>query len=129
VSVQSNGARPDRAAPFVPYAITGSIWYQGESTRADGMQYFYKKQAMIEGWREVWEKPNQPFYFVQIAPYQYGQDDPHQLPMLWEAQNRVETDIEHTGMVVSRDIGNLNDIHPTNKQDVGLRLANNHRRH
>ena len=110
--------------PFVPYAITGSIWYQGESNRADGMQYFYKKKAMIEGWREVWEKPNLPFYFVQIAPYQYGQDDPHQLPLLWEAQARVETDIEHTGMVVISDIGDISNIHPKNKQDVGLRLAN-----
>ncbi|MEM9019085.1 MAG: sialate O-acetylesterase [Planctomycetota bacterium] len=111
-------------APLVPYAIKGSIWYQGEANRADGMEYFYKTRALVEGWREVWENPELPYYFVQIAPFRYGNDDPNRLPELWEAQSRVEREINHTGMVVISDIGNINDIHPKNKQDVGLRLAN-----
>lgn len=111
-------------APFVPYAIKGSIWYQGESNRADGMAYFYKTKALVEGWREVFENSDLPYYFVQIAPFKYGNDDPLQLPELWAAQNRVEREIDQTGMVVISDIGNIDDIHPKNKQDVGLRLAN-----
>jgi sialate O-acetylesterase len=111
-------------APFVPYTIRGSIWYQGESNRKDGAKYFYMTKALLAGWRKNWERPDLPYYFVQIAPFQYGNDNPYELPALWEAQARVENEIEHTGMVVVSDIGNLQDIHPTNKQDVGLRLAN-----
>lgn len=111
-------------APFVPFTIRGSIWYQGEANRKDGMKYFYMTKALLAGWRENWERPDLPYYFVQIAPFQYGNDNPYELPALWEAQARVEKEIEHTGMVVVHDIGNLQNIHPTNKQDVGLRLAN-----
>lgn len=111
-------------APFVPFTIRGSIWYQGEANRRDGMMYFHKTRALLLGWRELWDRPDLPYYFVQIAPFQYSNDNPYELPALWEAQARVEKEIEHTGMVVVSDIGNLQDIHPTNKQDVGLRLAN-----
>ena len=111
-------------APIAPYTIRGSIWYQGESNRRDGMLYFYKTQALLKGWRQIWQQDDLPYYFVQIAPYQYGNDNPDELPVFWEAQSRIETDIDHTAMVVIHDIGDLKDIHPRNKQDVGLRLAN-----
>jgi sialate O-acetylesterase len=109
--------------PFVPYTIKGSIWYQGEANRADGMMYLHKTRALLAGWREQWERPDLPYYFVQIAPFKYGTENPYYLPKLWEAQAAIEEQVDHTGMVVVNDIGNTEDIHPTNKQDVGARLA------
>ena len=110
--------------PFIPYTIKGSIWYQGESNRARGIQYLDYTRAQLLGWREHWEQPDLPYYYVQIAPYQYSDDHPHELPRFWEAQAEIEKQIANTGMVVVSDIGNLKDIHPTNKQGVGKRLAN-----
>jgi len=111
-------------APVVPYAIRGALWYQGESNNGEGMLYFEKKKALIEGWRKLWNDPNMPFLFVQLAPYDYtGKPETTSgLPGIWEAQ--VATlKIPHTGMAVTVDISALKDIHPRNKQDVGKRLA------
>ena len=108
--------------PLVPFAIRGAIWYQGESNHAEGMLYYNKMQALINGWREVWNQGEFPFLFVQIAPYHYGNESPSILPIFWEAQNK-SLEIPNTGQVVIHDIGNLNNIHPKNKQDVGGRLA------
>lgn len=107
---------------LVGYPIRGAIWYQGESNHVEGMLYFEKKKALIQGWRELWGQGDFPFYFVQIAPFQYGNEDPTILPTFWEAQAAVQT-LPKTGMVVINDIATLNDIHPPNKQDVGDRLA------
>ena len=108
---------------FVGYPLRGAIWYQGESNRADGMMYYEKKKALINGWRGLWEQGDFPFYFVQIAPFQYGNDRPDELAELWEAQTRT-LELPNTGMIVISDVGNLKDIHPKNKQAVGARLAN-----
>lgn len=107
---------------LVGFPIRGAIWYQGESNHGEGMLYLEKKRALIGGWRELWKQGEFPFYFVQIAPYQYGNEDPTILAKFWEAQQAVQS-IPKTGMVVINDIATLNDIHPPNKQDVGLRLA------
>jgi sialate O-acetylesterase len=106
----------------VGYPIRGAIWYQGESNHGEGMLYLEKKRALIGGWRELWKQGEFPFYYVQIAPYQYGSEDPAILATFWEAQAAVQS-IPNTGMVVINDIATLSDIHPPNKQDVGLRLA------
>ena len=108
--------------PLVPYAIRGAIWYQGESNRGDGKLYFAKMQALIDGWRKVFNNPEMPFYFVQLAPYNYG-SQPDLLALIWEAQSEVTQKVPNTGMAVINDIGNLKDIHPRNKQEVGRRLA------
>ena len=108
-------------APLVPYGIRGALWYQGESNNGEAMLYFEKKKALIGGWRSVWDKPDLPFYFVQLAPYRYG-GDPKNLAGIWEAQTATLS-VPHTGMAVTVDIGNVKDIHPKNKQDVGKRLA------
>lgn len=108
--------------PLVPFAIRGAIWYQGESNHSEGMLYYHKMRALIGGWRQVWNQGEFPFLYVQIAPYQYGNESPSILPIFWEAQNK-SLDIPNTGQVVIHDIGNLQDIHPKNKQDVGARLA------
>ncbi len=108
--------------PIVGFPIRGAIWYQGESNHGEGLLYLEKKKALIGGWRELWGQGDFPFYYVQIAPFQYGNEDPTILAKFWEAQAAVQT-IPKTGMVVINDIATLNDIHPPNKQDVGLRLA------
>ena len=109
---------------LVPYAIRGAIWYQGESNLRDGMLYHEKMKALINGWREVWAQGDFPFYFVQLAPFNYGgwHASPFFLPQIWEAQMATLA-VPHTGMAVTTDIGNLKDIHPRNKQEVGRRLA------
>jgi len=106
--------------PLLPFAIRGAIWYQGESNNGEGMLYYEKMRALITGWREVWNDPTMPFYFVQLAPYRYRQPD--QLPGIWEAQSAV-LEVAGTGMAVTTDIGNVADIHPRNKQEVGRRLG------
>ncbi|MBI1373260.1 MAG: 9-O-acetylesterase [Phycisphaera sp.] len=108
--------------PIVGYAMRGAIWYQGESNHNEGMLYYEKKKALIGGWRDIWGVGAFPFYFVQIAPFQYGNEDPTVMGAFWEAQARC-LDIPNTGMVVTSDIATLQNIHPPNKQDVGHRLA------
>ena len=116
--------------PLVPYAIRGAIWYQGESNLRDGKRYHKKMKALINGWREAWGQGDFPFYFVQLAPFNYtkrfnnrAQNAGHFfLPRIWEAQTATLA-LPNTGMAVTTDIGNLTDIHPRNKQEVGRRLA------
>jgi sialate O-acetylesterase len=117
--------------PFTRLGIRGAIWYQGEANRNDGLIYTKKMEALINGWRSVWELGNFPFYYVQLAPYNYGYllDDEEsdtldfdRLPLIWEAQLQA-LKIPNTGMAVTTDITNLYDIHPRNKKDVGYRLS------
>ncbi len=109
--------------PLVPFGIRGAIWYQGESNRGQGVAYEQRMHALINGWRSVWGQGDFPFLYVQLAPYRYGPSDPQfLLPQIWEAQTKVLA-MKNTGMAVTTDITNLSDIHPTNKQDVGKRLA------
>jgi len=108
--------------PLIPFAIKGAIWYQGESNRYDGLLYRSIFTGMIENWRHDWNQGDFPFYFVQIAPYTY-QDD-YSTGLLREAQEYAMKKLPNTGMAVTMDIGNLKNIHPGNKVDVGNRLAN-----
>jgi sialate O-acetylesterase len=110
-------------AGLVPFAIRGAIWYQGESNRNDGMLYLEKTEALVQGWRDAWGLGDFPYYAVQLAPFIYGGDS-KVLPGIWEAQAHIPHRIRNSGYTVINDIGDLKDIHPTNKQDVGLRLAN-----
>ena len=107
--------------PLVPFALRGAIWYQGESNLGDGPLYTERMRALIAGWRELWGLGDFAFYFVQIAPFNYG-GNPETEAVFWEAQAAAQS-IPNTGMAVINDIGDLSDIHPTNKQDVGKRLA------
>ncbi|MGH7980107.1 MAG: sialate O-acetylesterase, partial [Limisphaerales bacterium] len=108
--------------PLLPLAMRGVIWYQGEANESDGLKYYQRMKALIGGWRKIWGEGDFPFYFVQIAPWNYG-DNPENLAKLWEAQTLAADTIPNTGMAVINDIGNLKNIHPTDKQDVGHRLA------
>ena len=112
-------------APIIDFRVTGTIWYQGETNviQNNGLAYTGKMKALIEGWRRVFDNESMPFYFVQIAPWNNGRYADGQLPALWEAQCAT-LKMPNTGMAVTTDIvHNLGDIHPSNKHDVGDRLA------
>jgi sialate O-acetylesterase len=108
-------------APIVPYGIRGVVWYQGESNRRRPEQYRRLFPALIVQWRDAWGLGDFPFYYVQIAPFRYG-GDRGEAAALREAQLRTLA-VPGTGMVVTTDIGDPDDIHPRNKQEVGRRLA------
>ena len=110
-------------APLIPYAIRGAIWYQGESNLDRAYQYRTLFPAMIANWRSEWKQGNFPFGFVQIAPYRYKGQNPENYPELCEAQTMTLKSSPNTGMAVTADIGDVGNIHPKNKQEVGRRLA------
>jgi len=103
--------------PIIPYAIKGSIWYQGESNAGQARLYRTLFPAMIADWRTRWNQGNFPFLFVQIAPFN-GQP-----PEIREAQLLTLAKSKNTAMTVITDVGNATDIHPTRKEPVGQRLA------
>ena len=109
-----------RIAPVAPYAIRGAIWYQAESncgTGEDPRDYAYKMRALINGWRSVWNRPDLPFYYVQLPQWRS-----YAWTYAREEQRRA-MDVKNTGMAVTGDLDFHNDIHPPNKIDVGERLA------
>src|SRR6185312_15363738 len=108
-------------APITNFPIAGAIWYQGESNIPNADTYEETFSEMLHAWREIWKK-DFPFYFVQIAPFNYGKG--YGSAQVREAQLQTYRHVPNTGMVVVTDItGDTNDIHPKDKQDVGKRLA------
>ena len=104
--------------PIIPYNIKGSIWYQGENNVSRFKEYETLFPAMIKDWRNKWSS-DFPFYFVQIAPF----ENYNGLSSSLRNVQRKTLKVEKTGMVVTLDIGEIDDIHPSNKHDVGYRLA------
>lgn len=111
--------------PLKRLQFTGALWYQGESNRYDSAMYTRLCAALIRNWRTLLESPQLPFYYVQVAPYNWGQNDTtlNEYAFLREAQANIRNVVPYTGMVVTMDIANPADIHPRNKQEVGYRLA------
>ena len=107
--------------PLIPYTFKGFLWYQGESNVDNPQQYKSFLTSLVENWRAQWGD-QLPFYFVQIAPCGTYEDYEKSYE-LREAQRKA-LDINNTSMVVTSDIGEVDNIHPANKQEVGLRLAN-----
>ena len=107
-------------SPMIPFHIAGVIWYQGESNTINAYAYKELLSGLIKSWRSKWEY-DFPFYFAQIAPYRY--EKPFEGVDVREAQRKV-LEVPNTGMVILSDIGDTLNIHPKNKQDVGLRFAN-----
>ncbi|SHF19779.1 sialate O-acetylesterase [Fodinibius roseus] len=107
--------------PIIPYGIKGAIWYQGETNRDRAKEYRSLFPDMIRSWREEWGISDFPFYFVQIAPYSY--DGSNMSAFLREAQLKTMQKVSHSGMAVTMDIGEKNNIHPAKKIPVGERLS------
>lgn len=108
-------------APLTSFNIAGALWYQGESNVVTADTYGKLLTTMIGAWRQAWGRTF-PMYYVQIAPYTYGTKD--HAGVLREQQASVQ-DLGGTGMVVISDLVNdTTDIHPKDKHDVGIRLAN-----
>lgn len=109
--------------PVVPYSLAGVLWYQGESNRDHASSYGVLLKTMIESWRKDFGK-ELPFYQVQIAPHTYNAND-NGPALVREHQEWISRTVPATGMVVVSDcVADIKDIHPTDKQSVGLRLAN-----
>lgn len=111
--------------PLLKVPVKGVIWYQGESNAGRALQYQRLFPLLIKDWREQFNNPDMPFYFVQLANYMQRAEEP--APSEWaelrEAQLLTLKNVPNTGMAVTIDIGEANDIHPKNKQEVGARLA------
>lgn len=109
--------------PLVPYALRGILWYQGENNVDRPQEYAPLFQSMIGSWREHLGQGDLPFFWVSIAPFAYPADPTGlRAASLREAQASALT-LSETGQALTIDIGNPTDIHPTNKQEVGRRLA------
>lgn len=108
--------------PIAGYGIRGAIWYQGESNRNEPSQYQQLLPDMVENWRFVWSVGEFPFYFVQIAPFDYGPTGLNSA-YLREAQLKASTAIPNIGMACIMDCGEKDIIHPSDKAAAGDRLA------
>jgi sialate O-acetylesterase len=110
-------------APLIKYTIKGALWYQGETEagRAQGQIYGEALMTLVQDWRRAFAQGDFPFYWVQLANYGNAQKNGHWM-RVQEGQVRA-TALRNTGVAIINDIGNATSIHPTNKQDVGRRLA------
>lgn len=115
--------------PVMGYGIKGVIWYQGESNYERPDRYEDLFPAMVSSWRKNWDNGDFPFYYAQIAPYNYAQLPPNHIggkynsAYLREAQRKSLAKIPNSGMAVLLDIGEEKSIHPANKKQGGQRLA------
>ncbi|RVU02037.1 sialate O-acetylesterase [Mucilaginibacter limnophilus] len=110
--------------PFQDLSVKGFIWYQGESNNLDSTLYTHLSTAMLQSWRKDFEQGDLPFYFVQMTPYKWNNNDStaNWYAKFREAQEAI-LKVKNTGMAVTMDIGEPDNIHPLNKKDVGVRLG------
>jgi sialate O-acetylesterase len=109
--------------PLTKYAVRGAIWYQGEGNTGLPGAYRDLMGTLIGSWRSAWEQPDMPFLFVQLANYMARRDEPMESAWAELREAQLKTlELPATGMAVAIDIGEAEDIHPRNKQDVGRRL-------
>lgn len=109
-------------APIIPFTMRGVIWYQGEANVHKAQQYRVLFPKMIESWRNAWQQGDFPFYYVQIAPWNYSETQISASAELRDAQLSA-MNLPNVGMVVTMDIGCIEYIHPPKKKHVGERLA------
>lgn len=113
--------------PFQNFTVKGFLWYQGESNSRQPKPYKNYMKDLVSSWRTQWKNYNLPFYFVQIAPFDYTiykKGNPFQPNLLREAQLKISQEIKNTGIVITTDAGNCNDIHPSKKEIIAKRLSN-----
>ncbi|MEJ2006256.1 MAG: sialate O-acetylesterase, partial [Cyclobacteriaceae bacterium] len=112
--------------PIIKFPIKGVLWYQGESNAGGEDAFIYRDQfkTMINDWRNLWDIGEFPFLWVQLANFMAPDEQPAESDwaVLRESQSAA-LELPNTAEAVIIDIGEANDIHPRNKQDVGLRLA------
>ena len=108
--------------PMVGYGMRGAIWYQGESNRNEAAEYRKLMPGLIENWRSLWGIGDFSFYYVQIAPFDYGTDGLSSA-YLREAQLKASTALKNTGMACIMDVGEKDCIHPAHKETGSKRLA------
>ena len=109
-------------SPIIPYRIKGVLWYQGEENRLRAWQYRKLFPALIEDWRKNWNQGSFPFYFAQIAPFEYTDEQENLAAELREAQLLTMQTVINTGMVATTDIGEVDNIAFGNKSVVANRL-------
>jgi len=107
--------------PFIGYNIKGSIWYQGESNRVKPTQYLALFTAMVKDWRSSWGVGEFPFYYLQLAPFNYGKG--LSSAYLREAQTKALKQVPNCGMAILLDAGEEKNIHPSDKKAAGVRLG------
>lgn len=112
-------------APLLNYPVKGVIWYQGEANTDQANEYTGLFKALITDWRAKWKQAHLPFLFVQLANFMEPATHPTESnwAALRQAQFNILSQVPQTGMAVTIDLGEWNDIHPLNKLDVGKRLA------
>ncbi len=116
--------------PVIGYGIKGCIWYQGETNYIEADKYEELLPTMVNEWRTLWDQGDFPFYYAQIAPFDYSvfkpledREEKHNSAYLRDAQRKAEAKIPNSGMVVLMDIGEETSIHPMKKKVGGERLA------
>ncbi|MBR5043110.1 MAG: endonuclease/exonuclease/phosphatase family protein [Bacteroidales bacterium] len=113
-----------QVCPLVPYTFKGMLWYQGESNQDRPNQYVRLQKEYVAMMRELFRNPEAPFYYVQIAPYNYSNPDGFTYGYFCESQQKSLDVIPHSGMATTIDLGEYGSIHPGKKKEVALRLAN-----
>lgn len=125
VEQRSTGFYNGMIAPLKNYAIRGAIWYQGESNTGRYHEYGDLLVSLIDDWRTLWQQPELPFLIVQLP--NFLRELPYPSDGHWaymrEKQQDVTQTVPHTGLAVTIDVGEWNDIHPLNKKDIGYRLS------
>ena len=106
--------------PLIGYGIKGVLWYQGEANRPNANEYEKIVNTMVTSWREQWNIGDFPFYYAQIAPFNYGKNN---AAFLREAQLKSSQSLQNAEMVVTLDVGDCTQIHPSKKREVGKRLS------
>ena len=114
-----------KIAPLVPYAIRGAIWYQGEANAGQGHLYHLQLSTLVKDWRARWGEGDFPFAWVQLPNFHAAQKEPvEDTGWVLVREGMLKTlELPHTGMAITTDIGEADNIHPQNKQEAGKRLA------
>jgi sialate O-acetylesterase len=111
-------------APMLNYCIKGVVWYQGESNTSRAFEHYDLFKLLIKDWRDNWQQGDFPFLYVQLPNFVEVNEETTQYDWAYFRESQLKAlAIPNTGMAVTIDIGQYNDIHPLNKKDVGYRLA------
>jgi sialate O-acetylesterase len=111
-------------APVINYTIKGMVWYQGESNTSRAFEYGKLLKALIADWRNSWQQGNTPFIYAQLPNFNEVQYSPTESSLAQLRNGQLSAlEVPNTGMAVTLEAGEWNDIHPLNKKNVGERLA------